>query len=47
MDQFEMLIDGDGLTQPLDLQQFALNHGLREIDQGIEDLEIALLQRRS
>ena len=40
-----MLIDGDDLAQSLDLQQLALDHGLRQLDQGVEHLEITLLDR--
>ena len=47
IDQFEMLVDGDGLAEALDLQQFALDHRLRQLDERVEDLEVTFLRRRS
>ncbi len=44
-DQLEVLFDGDDLSQPLDLQQFALDHGLGQIDQRVEHLEVSFLDR--
>ena len=38
-----MLVHGDGFAEALDLQQFAFDHRLREVDERVEDLEIALL----
>ncbi len=43
MNQFEMLVERDGFAQPFDLQQLAFDHRLRQVDQGIEHLEISFL----
>ena len=43
--RLEMFVEGDQLTQPFDLQQFAFDHLLRQDRSGIEDAEVALLHR--
>ena len=44
-DQIEVLVQRDQLAQLFHLQQFALDHLLREFDQRVENAEIALLHR--
>src|SRR3974377_11409 len=38
-------MDTDGLAEPLDFQQLALNHRLGQFNQGIENLEVPFLHR--
>ena len=40
-----MLVERDQLAQLFHLQQFALDHLLREFDQRVENAEVALLHR--
>src|SRR4051794_18466330 len=42
-DQIEMLIEGNQLSELLDLQQLALDHLLGEFDKGVENAEVPLL----
>src|SRR3974390_362989 len=43
VNQLKVFVDGDGLTEAFNLQQFAFDHGLGQLNQGVEDVEIALL----
>ena len=43
MDEFEVLLHADGLAEPLNLQQLAFDHRLGQVDECIEDGEVALL----
>ena len=42
IDEIEVFLERDRLAEPLDLQEFAFDHLLGEVDQGIEDGEVAL-----
>ena len=44
-DQIEVLVQRDQLAELFHLQQFALDHLLRQFDQRVENAEIALLHR--
>ena len=43
VNELEMFFQRDGFAEPLDLQQFAFDHGLGQIDERVEDVKIALL----
>ena len=45
IDELEVFVQGDGFAQPLDLQQFAFDHGLGQFDERVENGEVALLHR--
>src|SRR5208337_2994038 len=45
IDELEVLVHRDGLAETVDLEQFALDHFLGEVDEGVEDVEVALLHR--
>src|SRR3954465_4282216 len=43
IDQVEVLVERDALSELFYLQQFALDHLLRQLDQHVENAEVALL----